>query len=522
MKHYSTICLFIVSLAFFTLCGCAGSSEITENDAGKEDELITVRLPGGDWGFPTPFAHYARGPGVSHMRYIFDSLLEKNEEGLIPWLAEDYEILEGGTRCLFHLRPDVYWHDGTALTADDVTFSFNYYREHLPVWIDDPLILSNEYLLSIGKNGEWTVEFILASPNATFLEKAGRLPIIPAHIWSGIERPDEFNEPEALTGSGPYILTDYSKEHGTYRYTANQKYWGPQPRIDILEFIPVGDEVLALENGDIHFARVPADLLERFTDNPLYEIMEQPAFWGYRLRFNMVGLPEFRQKELRQAFALAINRNELVEKIARGQGIPGSMGMLSPHHRWFNPNLPAYEYDPEKATEILSSLETPARESYELLVGEDAEVRIGELLKEQLVRTGLNLTIAPADLKTRDSRIIEGNYDLALVGHGAWGTDPDYLRQRYSEETKDWLNGTPGYNNSAFSKLAEKQVREMDEEKRREIIMEMQEILAEDVPDIPLYLRATVNVYRRDIYDGWIHIYDHHEPTHNKLSYLER
>ncbi|HED23713.1 MAG TPA: diguanylate phosphodiesterase, partial [Firmicutes bacterium] len=315
---------------------------------------------------------------------------------------------------------------------------------------------------------------------------------------------------------------DYSKEHGTYRYEANQEYWGPQPRIDILEFIPVSDQVLALENGDIHFARVPADLLERFTDNPLYGMMEQPAFWGYRLRFNMIGLPEFQQKELRQAFAYAVNREELVDKIARGQGISGSMGMLSPDHRWFNPNLPAYEYDPEKAAELMSSLEIPARESYELLVGEDAEVRIGELLKEQLAGAGINITVAPADMKTRDSRIIEGNYELVLVGHGGWGTDPDYLRQRYSEKTEDWLNGTPGYENSAFSKLAEEQAREMNEEKRQKIIMEMQEILAEDVPDIPLYLRVTVNVYRQDIYDGWMHIYDHHEPTHNKLSYLDR
>ncbi|MEW5920965.1 MAG: ABC transporter substrate-binding protein [Bacillota bacterium] len=75
------------------------------------------------------------------MRYLFDSLMERDEQGNIPWLAERHEILDGGTRYIFHLRPGIKWHDGEPLTAADVEFTFNYYREHHPVSID-PVILT--------------------------------------------------------------------------------------------------------------------------------------------------------------------------------------------------------------------------------------------------------------------------------------------------------------------------------------------------------------------------------------------
>lgn len=511
------------------VAGCSlksGVEQETAPNAGEagekaKTEPVVVRLEGGDWGYPTPFAHYSRGPGSAKMRYIFDSLLERDEKDNISWLAENWEILDNGKRYIFHIRPGVKWQDGKPLTAHDVAFSFHYYRDKPPVSIND-LILDRDFLLEIKALSDHQVEFVVAEAKATFLEAAGRVSIIPEHIWAGVEKPEEFTGPESVIGSGPFRLVDYSKEHGTYRYEAFEEFWGPRVRVDVLEFVPVSDPVLALEKGEIHLAEIPADVLSRFEKDSAFTLMKNPGFWGYRIRFNMKKLPEFRERELRQAFAYAIDRQELVDKNARGEAVPGSPGILSPHHRGYNPDVPQYEHNPEKAREIILGLKAILKPTYELLVGEGREVRIGELLKEQLSRAGVELRVTSVDMKSRDARIAEGNYELVLVGHGGWGQDPDFLRTRFYSAETTWFNGTPEYVNPEIDRLAGEQLRETDESRRKELIYRMQRLLAEDVPEIPLYLTTGHTVFRHEKYDGWMHVFDHHAPTHNKLSYLER
>ena len=127
--------LTVIFLSFIFV-GLTGNSGIfqqkvraSENDENSY-EVKVIRLEGGDWGYPTPYSHYPRGPGGFKMYLIFDSLLERGREGLIPWLARDYQIKNGGTQYLFTLRKDIKWHDGKSLTAEDIKFSLEYATEH--------------------------------------------------------------------------------------------------------------------------------------------------------------------------------------------------------------------------------------------------------------------------------------------------------------------------------------------------------------------------------------------------------
>jgi peptide/nickel transport system substrate-binding protein len=117
-------------------------------------------------------------------------------------------------------------------------------------------------------------------------------------------------------------------------------------------------------------------------------------------------------------------------------------------------------------------------------------------------------------------------YQMALIGHGGWGSDSDYLRERFGGKPKGGISPSAsrlhGYVNEQLNRLLEEQVVTFNEEKRREMVYRIQDILAEDVLEIPLFYTTSYSVYRPGKYDGWMFMFDHHSLSHSKLSYLER
>lgn len=85
------------------------------------------------------------GPGGFKSELLFDSLLEKDENGEIAWLAKEWHVSEDGTVYTFVLRDNVKWHDGEEFSAEDVKFSFDYYKQHPPVW--NELIVDDRYII---------------------------------------------------------------------------------------------------------------------------------------------------------------------------------------------------------------------------------------------------------------------------------------------------------------------------------------------------------------------------------------
>ncbi len=209
------ILLTIGLLILFTFTACDDGTESGEQaqeieqeteqeqqDSIQEEEKPVVRLAGGDdWGLPNPYARNPRGIAERRMGLIFDTLIERAAEGMVPWLAEDWDISDDGKVYTFHLRRDVKWHDGQDFTANDVVFSVNYQEEHPPLSTMDYSIFDR-----VEKVDDYTVKLYTTEPSAPFLYEMTSIYMLPEHIWGDIDDPQQFTDDASLIGTGPFTL----------------------------------------------------------------------------------------------------------------------------------------------------------------------------------------------------------------------------------------------------------------------------------------------------------------------------
>jgi len=506
--------LLVISISLF-LFGCGKDRVGNEQKAGtvpskEQGQVDVIRLGGGDWGYPSPYAHYPRGPGSRKMSLIFDTLVASDAEGnILPRLASNWRASEGGLVYTIKLRPGVKWHDGQPLTAGDVAFSYDYQNRYPPVKVADLSAVRKVEAVD-----DQTVRIELAQPESHFLANLARFTIIPKHIWEKVTDPYNFVAPEAVVGSGPYRLTDYSKEHGTYRFEANENFWGSKPRVKVIEFVPVSEEILAFEQGEVDRIRITPDLLPRFENNPEYRVMRYETSWAYRLYFNMKRRPELADKTFRQALAYAINRQELAEKVERGAAVPGNPGVLHPNNKLYNPEVPQYSYNQQKAEDLLNSLgykDTNGDGVRENSLGEklifwlladDKSARLAELIEQQLALIGVEVNVKVVDKKTRDARFKEGDFELCINGSGGGENLEEVTSKSEARETSTTAT-VIGYHNPEVDRLYSAQEKEPDPEKRRELMAELQQIVAEELPKLTLYYKNSLAVHRPSVYDGW-------------------
>ncbi len=457
-------------------------------------EPVALTLPGDDWGYPSPFAFYSRGPGYLRMSFIFDTLTWKDEDGVIPWLADAWEVSDDGTEWTFTLHPDVAWHDGEPLTAEDVAFTFDYLKEHQESfqwsWPVDKVARTKIV-------DERTVTLYLTEPIAgCHVDLVGSVPIIPKHVWENVEDPAKFIVEEAVIGTGPFKLVEYSKEESRYVYEANPDYFMASPVVDPLIFIKVENEALALKTGTTDYASFwgkEIDAVQEFEGDPNYQYIDGPSFWVLQIILN-TEKPPFDKVEFRRAVAHAIDRAKIVEQVTHGGAIVANLGIVSPFTDWYNPNLPAYEYDPAKARDMLD--EMGMTDLSLTLITTGGFARESELVQADLEQVGIQVEVQTGDRSTIDGLLREGNFDLAINGHGGIA-NPSILR------TPTWPASS--YKNEEYDSLYQEQARATDEEERRKMVWQLEQIIVEDLPVLTLYHPKMWTVYNPSKLDTWFY-----------------
>ncbi len=487
----------------------------TAQDTEKRKERILTVSGNGDFGFPSVYTISPKGQGYMTLSYIFDTLMWKDESGLIPYLAEDYSVSEDGLTYTFQLRKGVSFTDGTPFTAEDVKFTFDYMKEHPYKWVSVSMVEEASVV------DEHTVEIKLNKTYNPFLsDVAGSLPILPKHIWENVTEPETFTEPEAAISTGPFILENYDSAAGTYTFKANEDYFYGDVQIDKLVIANVsgGDSKEALLSGEIAAApNISYKAAMSLKDSPEYTVLEGPGLSVTRLYFNF-DEEAMAVKEIRQAMYHAVNLDEIVEKAYGGAGYPGSAGHVQPGTPWYNPDVRQYAYDVETAKKMLSEagaadsngdgiLEYNGEEmSYTLTFTENDE-KLAELLVSYMKAVGIELVPQSADDATVKAAISEGNFELAFNTNGSFGGDPVFL-SRFATVGADGAPSVTGqggttWESEEYNRIYNESAVEQDDAKRHQQVNELQEIIAEELPCLTLYYKKAVAAYNNTIFDGF-------------------
>ena len=492
----------------------------TAQDTEKRKERILTVSGNGDFGFPSVYTISPKGQGYMTLSYIFDTLMWKDESGLVPYLAEDYSVAEDGLTYTFQLRKGVSFTDGTPFTAEDVKFTFDYMKEHPYKWVSVSMVEEASVV------DEHTVEIKLNKTYNPFLsDVAGSLPILPKHIWENVTEPETFTEPEAAISTGPFILENYDSAAGTYTFKANEDYFYGDVQIDKLVIANVsgGDSKEALLSGEIAAApNISYKAAMSLKDSPEYTVLEGPGLSVTRLYFNF-DEEAMAVKEIRQAMYHAVNLDEIVEKAYGGAGYAGSAGHVQPGTPWYNPDVRQYAYDVETAKKMLSEagaadsngdgiLEYNGEEmSYTLTFTENDE-KLAELLVSYMKAVGIELVPQSADDATVKAAISEGNFELAFNTNGSFGGDPVFL-SRFATAGADGAPSVTGqggttWESEEYNRIYNESAVEQDDAKRHQQVNELQEIIAEELPCLTLYYKKAVAAYNNTIFDGFYYTPD--------------
>ncbi|MEJ7845486.1 MAG: ABC transporter substrate-binding protein [Acidimicrobiales bacterium] len=531
-RHFLISGMSLASALAVGACGTDEDEPVTgppgtdggPTDAGGADDeeaaprVEVLRLSGSDSGFPSPFA-YMRGPGFIRASLIYDTLVWKDATGeILPWLAESFEESADGLTHTFTLRPDILWHDGEPLTAQDVAFTFQYFGEQTisPQVIMQPLPGIEEVVAV----DDLTVEFRLATPLAAFygLGGAGSILIVPEHIWSAVPEAATATDPAVLVGSGPYRLESYAQGEGSYVYTANDDYFLGAPFVSRLEFSDVDDALAGVSVGELDFASASGVLpavLESFEANPELTVLEgPPGNSGSGLFWNIARGGALADVVFRQACARAIDRDDLVERLHGGNAQPGNPGWIPPGNP-FHVDVEQYAFDPEAAEAMLDGAGY-VREGDGVRQGPDGAplaftlsvtspvTPVVELVVGALGAIGVQLTPQALDPPSFNQLVIGGESEMSIIGFGGMNTDhaASYLFQVYSSTTRTTQHAQ-GYVNPEVDELTALQDTQTDVDERMETVAEIQELIADDLPLLPLVYPDSFGVFNPSTFDQW-------------------
>lgn len=427
---------------------------------------------------------------------IFDALVVKDDHFVLqPWLATAWERPDPLT-WVFHLRDGVRFHDGRPLEAEDVAYTVRS--------LIDGTIVS-------GKSGNFAAVQRVETPDRLTMRVTTKYP------FSGLL----FNMSDGLfgvvprgagkdfglhpVGSGPFRFVSQVQDKEVVM-ERNPLYWRAPAtppagahRVDAVRFSVVPDTITtALEmkkgSADVSSNVVTLDMVHALEQAPNLEVEKAASSIAIYMTMNVQD-PVLKDKRVRQAMAMAMDKPAIIQALWRGQASAAATLLPAGHWAAAAPeDLPRYPHDVAKAQALLEAAGFhPDKDGVRLRVtlktSTDETTRLlATVLQQQMRAAGIELTTRSAEFGTFYADITKGAFQMYILRWIGSNEDPDIFRYAYGTASFPPKGGNRGrYSNARVDALIAKAAAETDESVRRADYVKIQQIVAEDLPVIPLW-----------------------------------
>ncbi len=428
---------------------------------------------------------------------VYDALVRKDEHfNLQPALATSWERPDART-WIFHLRAGVRFHDGRPLTAEDVAWSIR-------------SMTSGVLVTSKAGSFAGITKVTVQAPLTVAVQTAQPDPALLFNLSDGlfgvVEKDAGRDEGLHPVGTGAFRFVDQVQDKEVV-LERNSGWWGGAPRIPRVRFEVVPDNIsmaLELKKGaaDAESNAITPDEVHALAHVPFLTTETRPGADVYYVNFN-VRDPALADRRVRQAIACAIDRGALIAALWRGHAVPADT-LLPPGH-WAAAtaaDLPTYSHDPARATSLLEAagLHPDAkgvRLRFTLKTSTDETTRLmAQVLQQQLRAVGIELDLRSAEFGTFYSDITRGAFQMYILRWTGSNEDPDIFRYAYASGSFPPHGGNRGhYSSSAVDASLAAAEGASEPGERRRAYLNLQRVLATDLPSIPLWYPDVVVVH---------------------------
>jgi len=434
---------------------------------------------------------------------VYDTVLKYDKDlNLIGELAESWEVKNDGKEIVFHFYKNIKWHDGKPFTADDVIFTYN-------VIVDPktPTAYSGQYkdIEKITKIDDYTVSVKYKISFAPALSSWAGFQVIPKHLLQGkdiTKSPLRFKP----IGTGPYKFVKW-KTGDRILLKANKEYFAGSPYINNYLYRVIPDQAtifLELKAGGIDESGLtPLQFVRQTNTKSFKEKFNKFNYIGFNYTYLGYNLKKelFKDKRVRQAISYAINKEEIISSVLYKQGIVAT-GPYKPGTWYYNPNVKKYEYNINKAKQLLKDSGWIEKKKdgilyknnkpfeFTLMTNQGNKQRnlAAEIIQQRLKEVGIKMNIRIIEWSSFINEFInKRKFDAIILG---WGldTDPDQYDIWSSTKTKPEEFNFISYNNKEVDKILDEARHTFNKEKRKLLYYKFQEILAEEQPYTFLYV----------------------------------
>lgn len=411
---------------------------------------------------------------------IFNGLTSHDGDNqVVPGLAKSWDFDEDTCTYTFHLEEGVKWHDGEDFTAEDVKFTIEAIMDPENGSENAP---NYEDVQSIDVIDDHTIAFHLDAPNVAFLDYM-TMAVLPEHLLAGedMQESDFFRHP---IGTGPYKLAEWD-EGQAITLEKNEEYFKGEPKIDEVVFKIVPDDnakAMQMQSGELDLALLTPKDAQMFADQEGYTCYDMKTSDYRGILFNFANEYWTENKDIIPAVCYGIDREAIIQSVLLGQGMT-AYGPLQ-RNIYNNENVEHYDYNPEKAKEVLENAGCTMGEDgfyyrngekigFVISVGAGDQVRIdmAQAAAQQLKEIGMDVSVeVPAQVDW-------GGQMAYLIG---WGSPFDADDHTYKVFGTDKGANYSSYSNELVDQYLTEARQSDDPEVRKEAYAKFQEELAKD------------------------------------------